>query len=158
MLSKKKWLFATSLLILTTANFSIANDAMSSEMVGVETVKEKAKEGSLKFVMQGLLKDTQELTSAMLNEDFILITAKAKHIADHPKPSMATRNKLMKAMGAEMINFKAYDFVVHNAALEIVKSAQQNNIDGVGENFKKMIGGCLSCHNMFKSRVSAILK
>ncbi|MDX2367372.1 MAG: cytochrome c [Colwellia sp.] len=158
MLTKKKLLLASSLLILTTANFSIAKDAMSSEAINADIVKEKAAEGSLKLVMQGLLKNTQQLTAAMLNEDFTSIEHQAKSIADHPKPSMATRKKLMKAMGTDMAKFKANDNIVHSAAVDIMKSAQQKNIKDVGENFKKMIGGCLSCHNSFKNKVSAILK
>jgi len=146
MLINKKLLLATSLVILTTVNVSMANDTV------------KAPEGSLKLVMQGLLKDTQELTAAMLNEDFTLIATKAGNIADHPKPSMATRMKIMKAMGADMAQFKANDEIVHKAALDIMTNAQQKNIDGVGENYKKMIGGCLSCHSQFKDSVSALFK
>lgn len=144
MLINKKLLLATSLVILTTVNVSMANDTV------------KAPEGSLKLVMQGLLKETQGLTAAMLNEDFTLIATKAGNIADHPKPSMATRMKIMKAMGADMAQFKANDETVHKAALDIMTNAQQKNIDGVGENFKKMIGGCLSCHSQFKDSVSAL--
>jgi len=158
MLTEKKLLLASSLLILTTANFSIANNTVNSDSVSADTVKVNAPEGSLKLVMQGLLKDTQALTSAMLNEDFSLITTQAKNIAEHPKPSMAIRKKLMKAMGADMAKFKANDNIVHSAAVEIMKSAQQKNIKGVSENYKKMIGGCLACHSEFKNRVSAILK
>lgn len=163
MLTKKKLLLASSLLMLTTANFSIANDAAisaakSSDALSAKAVKVNAPEGSLKLVMQGLLKDTQSLTSAMLNEDFTLIATQANNIADHPKPSMATRKKLMKAMGSDMAKFKANDNIVHSAAVDIMKSAKQKNIQDVGENFKKMIGGCLSCHSSFKTRVSAILK
>lgn len=146
MLINKKLLLATSLVILTTVNVSMANDTV------------KAPEGSLKLVMQGLLKETQELTAAMLNEDFTLIATKAGNIADHPKPSMATRMKIMKAMGADMAQFKANDEIVHKAALDIMTNAQQKNIDGVGENYKKMIGGCLSCHSQFKDSVSALFK
>lgn len=163
MLTKQKWLLASSLIILTTANFSIASDAVSSDKLMTNTVNAKtaevsAAEGSLKSVMQGLLKETQQLTAAMLNEDFTLIADKAKNIADHPKPSMATRMKIMKAMGPKMAKFKANDDVVHSAAVNIMTNAQQKNIKGVGENYKKMIDGCLSCHSMFKSKVSAILK
>jgi len=151
MLTNKKRLLATALVILMTANISIANDAVISDVIN-------AKEGSLKLVMQGLLKDTQALTSAMLNEDFALVAVQANNIADHPKPSMAIRKKLMKAMGADMVKFKANDDVVHNAAVAIMKNAEQKNIKGVNENFNKMIGGCLSCHRLFKNKVSAIFK
>ena len=163
MLTYKKWLLASSLLILTTANFSIANDTVDSDKVSTDVIstdiaKTNANEGSLKLVMQGLLKNTQQLTAAMLNEDFTSIEYQAKKIADHPKPSMATRKKLMKAIGTDIAKFKANDNIVHGAALDIVTNAQQKNIMGVGENFKKMIGGCLSCHNSFKNKVSEMLK
>jgi cytochrome c556 len=108
--------------------------------------------------MQDLLKETQQLTAAMLNEDFSLIANKAKNISEHPKPSMATRKKIMKAMGPKMAKFKTNDDVVHSAAVNIVTSAQQKSISGVSEHYKKMIDGCLSCHSLFKSEVSAILK
>lgn len=162
MLTQKKLVLVSSLFILTTTNFSIANDAVNSDKlstnaISAEAVKVNATEGSLKLVMQGLLKDTQKLTAAMLNEDFTLIATKAEKIAHHPKPSVATRKKLMKAIGDDIAKFKANDNIVHGAALEIMTHAQQKNIKAVGENFKIMIGGCLSCHSMFKSEVSAIL-
>ena len=163
MLTKKKWLLASSLLILTTANFSIAidtvdSDKVSTDVTSTDIAKANANKGSLKLVMQGLLKNTQQLTAAMLNEDFPLIAANARVIADHPKPSMATRMKIMKSMGSDMAKFKSHDGVVHGAAVDIVTNAEQQNITGVEEHFKKMIGGCLSCHSEFKNRVSDILQ
>jgi len=118
----------------------------------------QAPEGSLKLVMQGLLSNTQQLTEAVLTEDFVRIENIAKNIAEHPKPSMATRMKLMKALGAEMAKFKANDDVVHNAAVDMIGNAQSKDIKAVGKNFQTMISGCLSCHGEFKSKVSAILK
>lgn len=149
MLINKKYLLATSLAILVTANVSMAHDAQ---------VSSSATESSLKTVMQGLLKDTQALTAAMLNEDYLLIEAQAKKIAQHPKPSMAIRMKIVKVMGADMANFKANDVVVHQGAVDIMTHAKQKNINGVSESFKQMISGCLSCHVAFKNRVSAVLK
>ena len=66
--------------------------------------------------------------------------------------------KLMKAMGTEMARFKANDSIVHNAAVNMTKNAQQKNIQGITDDFKTMIDGCVSCHSEFKTRVSAILK
>jgi cytochrome c556 len=158
MLTKKKRVLATSFLMLITANFANANNAEVSNTASDEIAKNIATEVSLSMVMQGLLIDTQQLTAAMVNEDFTLIAMKANNIAKHPKPSMATRMKIMKALGADMAKFKSNDIVVHNAAVDISKNAEQKNIMGVAENYKKMIGGCLSCHSAFKNRVGAILK
>ena len=151
MFTIKKTLIVSSILVFTAiANISLANDSSS--------LKASAPEGSLKLVMQGLLVDTQQLTSAMLTDDFVNIEKTAKKIANHPKPSMATRMKLMKAMGADMAKFKANDSVVHGAAVAMVHSAQKKDIKAVGESFQTMIVGCLSCHGEFKTKVTAILK
>lgn len=145
----KKYLLATSFAILSITNISMAHNTQ---------INPSNTESSLKEVMQGLLKDTQMLTAAMLNEDFTLIAVQANKIAKHPKPSMAIRMKIMKSLGADMAEFKANDVIVHQAAVDIMTHAQQKNIKGVSESFKQMIGGCLSCHTAFKSRVSAVLK
>ena len=151
MLTFKKILITSSIMsLIAITNLSVANESGAS--------KPSATEGSLKLVMQGLLTDTQQLTSAMLTEDFARIEKIAKSIADHPKPSMATRMKLMKAMGSDMAKFKANDSVVHEAAVAMVKNAQNKDIKSVGDNFQTMIGGCLSCHGEFKDKVAAILK
>ena len=152
MLIQKTTLLVSSFLILAMSNFVSANVGASHE-----TVQKTAADMSLKQVMQGLLLDTQQLTEAMLNEDFKLIAEKANKIANHPKPSMNIRKKVMKALASDMLKFKANDIVVHTAAVEIANSAKQKNITGVGENFNKMIGGCLSCHRLFKNKVSVIL-
>jgi len=151
MITLKKTLIASSILAFTTViNFSIASEGDLSKL--------SAAKGSLKLVMQGLLVDTQQLTEAMFMEDFANIEQIAKNIADHPKPSMETRKKLMKAMGAEMAKFKANDDVVHESAVAMVKNAQNKDIKAIGKNFQTMIGGCVSCHSEFKAKVSTIFK
>ncbi len=158
MFFKKKYLLAMPLLALTMANFVFAHDTDNLNINNSKAVSDKAKEASLKSVMQGLLTDTQQLTEAMLKEDFTRIAISAKNIAEHPKPSMAIRKKIMKAMGPDMIQFKANDGIVHNAAMNIVINAEQKNIKEIGEQFNQMIGGCVSCHSAFKNKVSALFK
>ena len=147
---KKLLIVGASLMLTTAVNFSIAHESSS--------LSDHATEGSLKLVMQGLLANTQDLTSAMLTEDFTKMEKIAKNIAEHPKPSRETRMKLMKAMGTDMAKFKANDNVVHDAAINIIKNAQQKNLTLIGDDFKTMIGGCVSCHVEFKAKVSAALQ
>jgi cytochrome c556 len=144
--------------LIAIALFSITS--LSSSSFAHNTVKSlpTAEEGSLKLIMQELLKDTKQLTQAMLTEDFALMAETAGRIADHPKPSLATRKKLMKAMGAEMGKFKVHDNVVHGSAVTIVEKAQQKDLQAVSANFNKMISGCTSCHAAYKVRVSGLLK
>lgn len=149
MVTLTKTLVISSLLVLT---------GLSNTLQANNTDLIQAKEGSLKQVMQGLLIDTQQLTKAMLMEDFKTIETLANNIANHPKPSLATRMTLMKAMGKEMANFKSNDDVVHGAAVAMAKNANQQDLKAIAENFQTMIGGCISCHSEFKTKVAAILK
>lgn len=150
MLPVKKSLLVSSFILLASLSGQLQANKGSNE-------NSQAQEGSLKLVMQGLLKDTQGLTAALLTEDFVNLEKFAKKIADHPKADMATRMKLMQAMGIEMAKFKANDDVVHNAAVNMAKNAQQKDIKALGQNFQIMIGGCIACHSEFKAKVSAIL-
>lgn len=151
MFTLKKTIIISSIIALTmVVNFSIANEN--------SLVKPSAAQGSFKLVMQGLLVDTHQLTEAILMEDYTRIEKVAKNIANHPKPSMETRMKLMKAMGSNMAKFKANDSVVHDAAVNMMNNAQKKNIQIIATDFKTMIDGCVNCHSEFRMKVSAILK
>ena len=156
MLPIKKSLVVSSLILLAALSTQLYANQLQENKGFNE--KSQAQEGTLKGVMQGLLKNTQGLTAALLTEDFANLEKFAKKIADHPKVGMATRMKLMQAMGTEMAKFKANDDVVHNAAVNMIKNSQQKDIKALGENFQVMIGGCIACHGEFKAKVSAILK
>jgi len=119
---------------------------------------EKVKEVTLKNVMQGLLTDTTVMTQGIFLEDFNMIERAASKIADHPKPAMALRMKLMKNLGSEMKNFKGFDSIVHNTAVSIKKAATEKNMPLVVAGYHQLIDGCQSCHSNFKQRVTEILK
>ena len=70
----------------------------------------------------------------------------------HGQPASPT------TMGKEMANFKSNDDVVHGAAVAMAKNANQQDLKAIAENFQTMIGGCISCHSEFKTKVAAILK
>ena len=145
---KKSLITSTLLLLASTTTVSFAHNHEASQ--------QSVTPQDLKTVMQGLLKDTHLLTTAMLTENFTVIELAASNIANHPKPPMQVRKKLMMAMGADMAKFKANDNIVHGAAVAMVESAQNKDIKAVGKNYQTMIGGCLSCHAEFKTKVSGI--
>ncbi len=120
--------------------------------------KNTTSEVSFKTVMQGLLTDTKNITEGIVLEDFTLIEKAAKNIVDHPKPDLAIRMKLVKAMGSEMGKFKAKDTVVHNSAVALVKAAQAKKIDAVTQEYQTLINGCLGCHASYKEKIANILK
>ena len=122
--------------------------------------EEKANEShanKLQLVMQGLLKDSQQLTAGIFNENFAKIEQAAKNIADHSTPGMPTMKKVIGYLGEEMPAFKGLDMTVHNTAVDIGKAARDKNMAAVVTSYHQLIDGCQSCHSQFKKRVSKIL-
>lgn len=127
--------------------------ALATEKQQVTT----AEPGTLKSVMRGLLEDSKQVQQGILLEDFKMILAASKRIADHPTPGMATKMKLMAGMGTDMPAFKKQDSVVHNAGVALSKAANEENLSEVVNQYHTLIDGCVSCHTKFRARVAKIL-
>ncbi len=112
---------------------------------------------TLKQAMQGLLKNTQDITQGIFLEDYKLIATSANKIYDHPKPALHIRQKIMQNLGEEMAEFKAFDSVVHHKGLAIVAAAKQKNMPLVVDNYHSVIDACLACHGKFKQKISKVL-
>ena len=125
----------------------------SSQVIAIEK-----QQITFKKVMQGLLVDTQNITKGIVLTDFTLIEKSAKKIVDHPKPDLAIRMKIVKALGSDMGKFKAKDNVVHKSAVNLLKAAKLKNMEAVTQEYQALINGCLGCHSQFKDKVAAALK
>lgn len=113
---------------------------------------------TFKYVMQGLLLATKDITQGIVLEDFTLVENAADTIIKHPKPAMSQRKKLMKALAAEVSTFKSFDHVVHGGAVKIAQAAKDKNMVAVIDEYQKLLTGCQSCHSIFKARLSTALK
>jgi len=112
---------------------------------------------TLKNIMQGLLKDTQQITQGIFLEDFKRIEGAASRIADHPTPTLETKLKLVSNLGNEMGAFKGFDKKVHHIAVNIGKAACQQKMALVVSEYHQLVDACQSCHASFKHRVATIL-
>jgi len=119
---------------------------------------EDVQQVTFKDVMKDLLINTQQITKGIVLEDFSLIEQAATRIVNHPKPDLAVRMKLVKAMGSEMSKFKAKDTIVHNSATKLVEAAKTKNMLAVSKEYQVLVNGCLACHSRFKEKVTNILK
>jgi len=111
----------------------------------------------LRLVMQGLLNDSLVLNQGIFYKDYSKIEQAAKDIANHPKPGKGTMKKVMFELKTEMGAFKAFDTLVHNAAVKIEEAAAKKDMQQIKSNYHEMLNGCLSCHTQYKERVSNIL-
>jgi len=131
--------------------------AYSQEPNKVQT-KSTPATGDLKVIMNGLLDDTKLLTEGIFLEDFAQIEQAANNIANHPMIKMESKKKILATLGEEMSLFKGFDAKVHNASLEIAKSATNKDLVSVVSIYYQMIDGCFSCHNKYKNKISKLLQ
>ena len=121
-------------------------------------VEATAQSVSLKGIMQNLLNDTQKITEGMFLDNFMMIEKAGNDIASHPEVPKSTKLKLMKHFGPKMADFKAFDTLVHNAAVEINKAAKEKDMETILKQYQQMIKACQSCHSKFKVAAQEILK
>jgi len=117
-----------------------------------------AEEGTLKYVMQQLGKDYTALDHAILMEDFDRAAKAANHIANHDKPSMWQKMKIMGGLRTDMPNFKKADEKVHNLALDIEKAAKAKDMPQLIQQQSKMLSACMGCHTAYRTKVMDFLK
>ncbi|MBE9547805.1 MAG: cytochrome c [Proteobacteria bacterium] len=130
---------------------------MVSGAVIAEEANEKQING-LRLVMQGLLEDTQQITTGIFLQDFSQIEVAANKIANHPSPGMATKTKLIANLGGEMGKFKQFDTLVHNTAVKLSRAASNEDMTAIITAYHQLIDDCQACHAEFKQRIIKILE
>lgn len=125
--------------------------------VVISSEQNESSKNRLQMVMLDLLRDTHSLTEGIFTEDFTLIESSAEKIANHPNPGPEILQQVKQTLGSEMTKFKIHDVTVHKAASSIVELAAKDDMSAILIQYHKMVDGCQSCHNNFKSRISAVL-
>ena len=143
--------------LINTISFAFFVSYFSISLQAEPSKQEATSSNDLKVIMNGLLDDTKLLTEGIFLEDFSKIKLASNNIANHPKPSSATLNKVKSNLAEEMATFKGFDMQVHNASQEIAKLAPSKDMVKMVSLYHKIIDGCQSCHNQYKSRISNVL-
>lgn len=117
-----------------------------------------AEEGdaSLRQVMQGLGQEMCRLNGAILKEDFTQAAVSAQAIAEHPRPPLGERLRIMAELGSDMPRFKRGDDAVHDSAMALKAAAERKEPAAVLEHYLHLMAGCVECHNSFRARVRAL--
>ncbi|MDQ6954282.1 MAG: cytochrome c [Mariprofundaceae bacterium] len=121
-------------------------------------VASPAEEGTLKSAMQQLGKDYAILNHAILMEDFDTAANAASHIANHEKPSVFQRMKIMAGLGTDMPSFKKADGKVHQLALDIEAAAKSKDMPLLIQHQSNMLKACMACHRSYRTKVIDFLK
>jgi len=138
-------------------------DAMCSDVIIKETSSKAvnvlaAEPGTLKAVMQQLGRDYAALNQAILLEDFVAAENAAEHIANHEKPSMFQRMKIMGGLRSHMSDFKKADGKVHALAVAIEDAAKSKDLPLLIKRQSGMLSACMRCHSVYRKQVIEIFK
>ncbi len=106
----------------------------------------------LQKVMKELGKNMQVITDGIAREDWALVAMTAPHIAEHPQPPVSEKLRIMKFMGPEMSNFKAFDMKTHEAAHDLMHAAHAKDGQKVIAAFQQVQTTCLNCHQTFRGK------
>ena len=104
-------------------------------------------------IMREMGQNLNAVTGGMLSDDYDAMAAAAQSIADHPQPSMEERRIIIGGLGADAGKFRQGDQVVHDAALALKQAAEQKDGELLVERYTNLVGGCMSCHDSFRTRV-----
>ena len=119
----------------------------SSSLLQAET-DEKPME--IRKIMQGLSRDMQQVVAGTAKEDWQQVEQAASRIADHPKPPLSEKLRIVAFMGSKMADFKSHDDRTHNTAKELVSAASQQDARNVIRTFARLQSTCLDCHQNYR--------
>lgn len=108
---------------------------------------------ALKKIMNTLANDMSQITHSIALEDWSKVEEAAQKIANHDKPPMLEKIKILKLLGSEASDFKAFDDYVHDMSLELAKHAKSKDSEKVINTYTKVLKGCVDCHQRFKNKV-----
>jgi hypothetical protein len=108
--------------------------------------------------MRGLEKDMAEVAQGIWTEDHEVVATAARRIADHPKVIHDQMGAIQAALGSEFPAFVQQDRGVHEAAVELAEAADSSieMLELFAINLR-IQQGCMSCHTVFRARVSEAL-
>lgn len=102
-------------------------------------------------IMEDLGDHMVGITEGITHEDWIRVAEHAEAVANHPRPPMTERVRIMAFAGTEVAQFKKYDNEVHEAASSLADEAAGGDGSAIIAAFGRLQNGCLDCHATFRS-------
>ena len=142
---KTAYLFRTGVLvgfIIIAASCRVLAEAMPDSEV-VEPL-------ALRKIMYNLGKNMQSITDGISREDWKLVENAALQVAEHPKPPLVEKMRILNFVGTDIRLFKEHDSKTHNAAMVLGSAAAEQNGYKVISAFSTLQNSCLTCHQYFR--------
>lgn len=74
----------------------------------------------------------------------------APQIANHPRPPIAEKMRILRFAGSNVTKFKSLDKQTHQAAKELEEIAMKEDGTGAIAKFATLQNSCLDCHQSFR--------
>lgn len=110
----------------------------------------------LKTLMATMGGHAQAMLAGILYDDFKIIENAVGWVNNHPSPT-ADLAKIKEELGVEVLRFKYYDTLTHNAANAIGRAAKKRDMREVGKQYGIMIHNCTKCHEAYRDRLRDVL-
>ncbi len=139
----------TSRTVVITLLAGLAATTVSSQSVS-ETAADSPEPLVLREIMQDMGKEMEKIAGAVSREQWEQVAESALRIADHPRPPMSERKKIMALFGNDMARFKGYDTKTHDTARTLADVAAKQEGSAVISTFATLQSSCLKCHQNFR--------
>jgi len=104
----------------------------------------------LQKVMKDLGINMQVITDGISRGDWDLVEKTASLVADHPRPPLSEKMRIISFVGTDMGKFKAFDGETHDQAQAVARAAKVKDGSGVILAFQKLQTSCYNCHSEFR--------
>ncbi len=117
----------------------------------------QAGSNTLAEIMKELGTEMCRANQALLEEDFGQLAASARSIADHPRPGVTERLRVLGGLGSDVARFRSSDVRLNETALSLAQAADDADPEAAVQAYGQLLEQCMDCHASFRARVRALL-
>ena len=104
----------------------------------------------LREIMQNLGKNMQVIADSIAREDWQQVEQAANDVANHPKPPLFEKTRILTFIGRDIGKFKNFDIKTHDLAQELSQLAKNKDGKAIIKSFSDLQNSCLNCHQIFR--------
>ncbi len=122
-------------------------------VAAAQTVSSITEPLALRKIMQDMGGEMAAIAGAISREEWRQVEESAMRIADHPRPPMEERSRIIGFLGKDMARFKGYDTKTHDIARQLAGAAAHEDGPAVISTFAALQRSCLECHRNFRKPI-----
>ncbi|WP_303908623.1 cytochrome c [Thiohalomonas denitrificans] len=112
----------------------------------------------LKSIMAQLGRDMRQVSDGILLGDLEQVAQGAQAVADHPRPSIGQRWRILQGMGDELEGFRQADALVHDKAVELGEAAHAGDRKQALRRYFGLVEACIACHDKYREPVRELMR